>query len=665
MAFLAPIALWGLLLVSLPLLIHLLVRRRGRRLDFPSLRYLSETPSFKLYPRHIRQPLLLALRAAAIILLVLGLARPLFTFRSQTPETVRFILLDASLSMKTRGRTEAAKEQARILVNRLQKGERAGVIALASEAILLTELTEDRDRLLKAIERYEPTGGAIDYGAGIAEIRRQLESEPVVVAEAAVISDFQESGLEGRAFASLRAASFLRLATYPVGAGIERNAFLIDEVVRKTERGFELSASEITSEPEGRKATRHTWTIDGDDGSASGIEWSTQLNNQLTGRIKILEADDFDADDERYFAFAPPGENRTLLIEDGTNASLYLRAALETVADEKGAARTILETRPRLPESGAELASYSLIVLTLRGQALESETNLLAEYVRAGGTVWMFLARDLDTESWSRLASGPAKGALPFESIARKSVRESLRFGALDTEAPQLRGMDESAQAAFSAVRVSEGYDLVPNTSSDTLIRWSDNAPAFIYGRVGKGAMLLLATSLERASSELGLSPSLPALASSILHSTSTYARAPLSQTIGEAVRLNVAPRVEVKIKDAKGNTMVAKASDLVMHPLLSFREPGVYQLEFAGQQKYIAFNAPALESERQLATPDKLKNNFSINEERKTVVANAGQSREATEQSGSVWRSLLCAAFLLIIAELCVSMRRRKVMDG
>src|SRR5215210_808802 len=133
MAFLAPFTLLALVLVSLPLLIHLLVRRRGRRLDFPSLRFLRETPSFKLYPRRIRQPLLLILRAAAIILLVIGLARPLFISSTQTPEAVRFILIDASLSMKTRGRTEAAREQARVIINQLKGGERAGVIALASE----------------------------------------------------------------------------------------------------------------------------------------------------------------------------------------------------------------------------------------------------------------------------------------------------------------------------------------------------------------------------------------------------------------------------------------------------------------------------------------------------------------------------------------------------
>jgi Aerotolerance regulator N-terminal/von Willebrand factor type A domain len=660
MAFLAPFTLLGLLLVSLPFIIHLLVRRRGRRLDFPSLRFLRETPSFKLYPRRIRQPLLLALRAAAIILLVIGIARPLFTFPSPAPEAVRFILIDASLSMKTRGRAEAAREQARGIVRKLAKGERAGIIAVSSEATLLMELTEDRERLLQAIERYEPTGGAIDYDAGIAEISRQLQSEPPSTAQADIISDFQESGLQEK----LRVASSLSISTHPIGAEAERNAFLLDEEVRKTARGLELSAAEIVAGGDGREAARHSWAVEASEGATSGIEWRTQANNQITGRIKVLEPDDFDADDERYFAFTPPGEKRVLLIEDGTDASLYLRAALEAAAGEEETARSVLDIRPRLPESASELAPYSLVVITLHGAARESETDVLEKYAEAGGTVWMFLARDLDTASWNVLAGERGQSGLPFESVARRSGSEALRFGAVDAEAPQLRGLDKGALAALGAVRLSESYNVTPRASSDILLRWSDNTPALLSTRVGRGTMLLLATSVERASGELALSPAFPALVSSTLRAAS-HAREPLSQTIGEAVRLNVAPDADVKIQDTKGSVVVAKARELVRRPLMYFKEHGIYRLEFAGQQKFLAFNAPAEESERALANGDKLKSHFFVNEAQGAKAGSAGNLREATERSGSVWRYFLCAAFLLILAELFVAIRQRKVVEG
>jgi hypothetical protein len=657
MTFLAPLTLVGILLVALPLAIHLLVRRRARRLDFPTLKFLRETPSFKLYPRRIRQPLLLALRAAAIVLLVTGLARPLLTFHKQTPTPVRFILIDASLSMKTRGRADAAREQARSIINKLSNNERASIIAFSSEAKTLSEATADRSKLLEAVEQYQPTGGATRYDAGLSEVIAQQRREPQAASEVDLISDFQQAGLE-EPFAS-RDAADLSIVIYPIGSQVDRNAFLTNESAEKNERGVQLSATEIVSETDGRSGARRTWTIDALTGARSGIEWRTEANGQFTGSLKVLDADDFDADDERFFAFQPPRETRSLLVEDEGNAGLYLRAALEAASDDK-AAGIKLDRLRQLPDSAADLAPYSLVVLTLRSAPRENEASVLTEYARSGGTVLMFLARDLDAESWSALAREGEGRELPFEGIARISG-QTLSFGAADTDAPQLRALDESAMAALRAVRINAGFALAPRVSAATLMRWNDGRPAFISTRVGEGNILLLATSPERASSEMGASPSFPALTSAILRSTGV-AREPLSRTIGEAVRLKVALDADVKITNTEGRASETKARELVRQPLTFFNEPGIYRLEFAGGQKFLAFNSAASESERSLATEDKLRQIFPVEKTGSSVRTDSSNLREALERSGSTWRYFLIAAFLWMIAELFVAMRQHKI---
>jgi hypothetical protein len=655
MTFLSPLTLTGILLVALPLAIHLLVRRRARRLDFPSLKFLRETPSFKLYPRRIRQPLLLALRAAAIILLVMGLARPFPTSRKQ-PTPVRFILMDSSFSMKARGRADAAREQARAIVNKLSGNERAAIIAFSSEAKTLSETTADHSKLLEAIERYQPDGGATRYEASIAEVVTQKEREPQAASEVDLISDFQQAGLE-KPFAS-RAAADLSIVIYPVGSQVDRNAFLTDESVGKNERGVQLSATEIISETDGRSGARRTWTIDALQGARSGIEWRTEANGQLTGRLKVLDADDFDADDERFFAFRQPSETRVLLVEDEGIAGVYLRAALEAASDE--AAGSKLDRLRQLPNSAADLSAYSLVVLTLHGAPRGNEASVLTQYARAGGTVWMFLARDLDSESWSALARKEEGRELPFEGMTRISGQR-LSFGAADTDAPQLRALGEGALAALRAVRINAGYALTPRASAETLMRWNDGRPAFVSTRVGEGTIVLLGSSPERASSEMGASPSLPALVSAILRSSSVV-REPISRTIGEAVRLNVAPETSVKITSMEGSVSETKARELARQPLAYFGEAGIYRLEFAGGQKFLAFNSEPAESERALATEDRLKQFFSLEKRENSLAADTSNWREALERSDSTWRFFLIAAFLLVIAELFVAMRQRKI---
>lgn len=652
MSFLSPLTLLGLLLIAFPVAIHLLVRRRARRLDFPSLEFLRETPSFKLHPRRIRQPLLLALRSAAIILLVMGLARPLLNFSNQTRRPTHFILIDASLSMKAHGRTEAALEQARSIINHLANEERAAVISFSSEAIVLAYAISDKSRLLEAVEGYRPSDGAADYDAGFNEVLALLRSEPQAEAEVDIISDFQRAGLEGRREFAETAAG-LRVVTYMVGSEMERNAFLVDEDVRKTERGLELSATEIVSDQEGRSGARRTWTIDGLEGTHSGIEWRTEINGQITGRMKAIEPDDFDADDERFFAFQVPREGRVLLIEDNSDATPYMRAALE-VADAEGKIR--MDVRRELPENAAEASSYSLIALTLHGSPREDQLNVLNAYAHSGGTVWMTLSRDLDTESLNAFAG---KEGMPFKTIARMSDK-AFSFGAVDRDAPGLRALDESTLAALRAVRINDGFALEPSPSADTLMRWNDGRAAFVSAQIGEGRIMMLGTAPERASGNLGASAAFPALASSILRAAELMKES-LSQTIGEPPHLKAAPDADVKITDMEGRLVETKAREIYKHPLRYFSKAGIYRLDFSGEQRYVAFNSPVTESERTLSTGDDLKRFFSVEKGEGAGALNENRLRDEMERQSSTWRYFLTAAFLLIIAELFVAMRKSK----
>ncbi|HEY6188838.1 MAG TPA: BatA domain-containing protein [Pyrinomonadaceae bacterium] len=654
MSFLAPFTLVGLALLALPVLIHLLVRRRAGRLDFPSLRFLRETPSFRLYPRHVRQPLLMALRLAALALIILGLARPFMSLSARNRHT-RVIMIDASLSMSTRGRAEAAREQARLIINRLGAGERAGLIAFSSDASVLAEATGDREALGRALQSYEPTGSAADYGAGLAAAAAMLQRVGPGTAEIELISDFQQSGLTARSLELAHTAVDARVLPYAVGTEIERNAFLTDERVMRGAGGVVLSATEIVSEAEGQTGMLRAWTIDAGRGARPDLEWRTESNGQITGVAKASAPDDFDADDGRFFAFAPPRDNRALLVEtDAGGAGPYLGAALEaaTVGQPDGYA---LDRRKQLPGSAVELAPYALVVFVLHGAPRLEDLGLLGEYASAGGAVWLCLARDVDAGSWNALAATEQGSALPFVSVARNASTQPYSFGAVDSDAPALRGMGQGALSALRAARVRAGFAITPRASASTLARWSDAAPAFVSAEVGAGMLLVLGTSPEREASDLGLSPALPALAASVL-SAASRAREPLSMTIGEPVWLGVSPDAEVGVTDTPGRTRRVLARELAQRPQSVLREPGIYRVEVAGQQRFLALNAPGPESARALATSGEIKNYFD--EKERAVAPAANGWMDAAERRGHVWRLFLCAAFIVLVAELFFAMR-------
>ena len=78
MAFLAPLFFAALATFAIPILIHLTQRERKQIVEFPSLMFLEKIPYQSVRRRRIRDWPLLAMRLAAILLIVLAFARPFF-----------------------------------------------------------------------------------------------------------------------------------------------------------------------------------------------------------------------------------------------------------------------------------------------------------------------------------------------------------------------------------------------------------------------------------------------------------------------------------------------------------------------------------------------------------------------------------------------------------
>lgn len=82
--WLAPAALFGVLLVAVPIAIHLLVRQQSRRVDYPSLRFVQPSALAAFRRRSIQDALLLACRAAIVVAAALALAGPVWQTASRT-----------------------------------------------------------------------------------------------------------------------------------------------------------------------------------------------------------------------------------------------------------------------------------------------------------------------------------------------------------------------------------------------------------------------------------------------------------------------------------------------------------------------------------------------------------------------------------------------------
>ena len=104
MTFAAPLFLLAALAAAIPIVLHMVNRRRAKQLPFSTLRFLKISVEKTRRRKRIHDVLLMLLRAAVLLLIAAGLARPTVTTFGAlwgNAGTAAVIVLDNSASMGT------------------------------------------------------------------------------------------------------------------------------------------------------------------------------------------------------------------------------------------------------------------------------------------------------------------------------------------------------------------------------------------------------------------------------------------------------------------------------------------------------------------------------------------------------------------------------------
>src|SRR5947199_10769540 len=141
MTFIHGYLLGGLVLAGVPVLLHLILRQKPRRLPFPAFRFLKARQRINQRKMQLQHLLLLLLRILVLAALCLALARPrLFTGgpgAGGDRPVVAVLLFDTSPSMEyTVGgvsRLDEARRRAGELLDEMKPDSRVGVVDSGEE----------------------------------------------------------------------------------------------------------------------------------------------------------------------------------------------------------------------------------------------------------------------------------------------------------------------------------------------------------------------------------------------------------------------------------------------------------------------------------------------------------------------------------------------------
>jgi hypothetical protein len=360
LTFLAPMLLGGAALAVVPVVLHLMMRPKPVRREFPALRFLKARSIANRRRLRLNHLLLLAARIAALSLLALAMARPVLRGAGWLADAegpvAAVLVFDTAPRMDlreaNRTRLDQAKTLAKRLFDSLPPTSRVGVIDTAGgAAAFLPTVAAASAR----VERLASATPATTLGAAVAEGLRLLETADLARRELYVFTDCSRGGFAGTAPPDAVPAD-TTLLWIDVGAAAVQN-FAIDAIDLSADRlsaGAPLVVTAATSrvgpettrgvavemlEADGRYVRRAekpvTWKA-GVGGEAS-FELAGLAAGSRQGRVVVVGSDDLPADDFRSFTVEVGAPGRVLVVAptpaEGTGQ--FVAQAIAPVAMQK------------------------------------------------------------------------------------------------------------------------------------------------------------------------------------------------------------------------------------------------------------------------------------------------------------------------------------------
>ncbi len=670
MSFLSPLLLLGLAAIAIPVLVHLIQRERKNVVAFPSLMFIQRIPYQSVRRRRIRHWFLLALRIAAIALIVAAFARPFLSGDSAavgaaggSREVV--VLLDQSASMGYGDHWARARQAAHDAVASLGAGDRGSLVLFGRNAEEHLRSTTDRSRLDSAIDAADITSGATRYGPALKLAEGILARSTLPRREAIVISDFQKSGWSGSE--DVRFGEGVTITTVPIrsegaanvsvpSVAFARAPFSGQERVTITagvaNRGAEPVASvPVTLEVDGRQLEAKPTSIGANASASVAFAPFTLADPSVAGVVRA-GSDQLGADNAFHFVLTP-SQRVSVLIIDGSDrnaASFYVSKALEIGSAPSFQVETMAVGRA----TSDAIATRNVVVLnnTMLPPGLSGDS--LRRFVEAGGGLFVVFG---DRSAWPANDTVLLPGKLG--PLVDRSAGRGGAFGFIDYSHPAFEVFKAPRSGDFSPANVLRYRALEPTATDRVLARFDDGAVALAERRIGAGRVVAFTSSLDDSWNNLALKPIYLPMVHQLARYLARYEPPAPWRTVGQVVDLSDmlrgrADRVVVTPSDTQIKVAASEPG------VVELTEHGVYQVRAAtgtGRVDRIAVNLDPTESDLAPLDPQELVAAVSGRAAASTPLqAQTEVTAAESERQQGLWWYLLTAGLALLALETAIA---------
>lgn len=555
MSFLNPALLAFSAAIAVPILIHLLNRRRFRTVTWAAMRFIKASVEKNRRRMEIEDLILLALRCLIVGLFALALARPALRSASaflQSRRVTSVLVLDTSASLGASDgagtRFDGVRQAAEQAVDAMPPGSSAAVI-LAGDRVTasVAEPSFDLNLVRKAVREATLTDLSTDHPAGIAAALEVLEGQAALRKEIVLITDRQALGWrrmpEVAAMMQERARD-VRLRVVLVGEPLEDNLAVsalgrspgfvpANEAVRFDAEIANRGASEV-------RQVRATLHIDEGravdemvlDSVAPGEVRRVTFYGKMPGEgfhsVTVrLPADRLPADDSRTLVVQAVKQVRVLVVDGdpASNGAFFLRNALQPVPADAAAAYYL---QPQVGPAGqlgvARLSDFDAVILSDVPPLPSTAVDNLVRYVREGGALLVFPGPQATVAFYNGELAGRA-GLLPATLGALRGnpkgdgESSDLVLQGSGYQHPVLALWNEPGAGSLAAVRFRAAWELIPRPAvtnavagveapiSEVMVRFANGTAAAVEGSMGRGRVMLFSSTAGTAWNDLPVRP--------------------------------------------------------------------------------------------------------------------------------------------------------------
>ena len=710
MTFLTPFFLGALALVGIPLLIHLIRRRKLQVVKWAAMEFLKVSQRKQSRKLRVEEIILLLLRMIIVAIAVMAFARPVLRaiglpLLSQNARAYAVIVLDNSFSMSAKGsdgRTSFQRGQAAALeltAKTLRDGDAISLVALSDRPETIIEAPSfDRILVRKKIEALREGDRATDYSATAQRVAALLSRSKSPIKEVYWITDDQKDAWTNSKKESAKTAweeigKQSRLLWVSVGGG-ERDRENLE--VQTPVLGSELVTPQLATRISARivnhgirprdkvqvnllidRVPKGSTIVSLPPGGSANAEFLHQFIAPGThaGAISLNEPENADAlthDNSAPFAIRVRDRVRVLVLDPKPSAnpvnseSYFLMKAM--APDD-----SLESLAPKLREGsglgGVTLRDYDVIALTDLSGISPNDRNALSEYVKAGGGLILFPGPDTDAQ---RINSdlGVAE-LLPAKIGARKnfSDKDAVKLAPNTIAHPALARFKESADmnlggALFTSYQTLEPVNDEKNLNAvKVMLRFTNGDPALVERQLGLGRVILSASGAGRSWNDLPLQsafvPYVYQLTLYLGQGATSHRNLRLDEPLFLSLPLQDKDRqVQITSPDGKKTTLnTGLAARGVTFNFTGTTRSGLYGVAVAGSKTTDAFavGLPAGESNLAYIDPKESAITAGVPSNAFSVVANAGELSNQVRRArygAEVWQPLVFLVVGLLFLE-------------